>query len=173
VNAKALASKISFLPRSAGVRNSGRSRIEKDSLGASEIPADVYWGIHTLRSLQNFPLTGIQISLYPVLVTALAQIRHAAVQANFDFGLIDEAKKDAMVQACREIEQGELLDQFVVDVIQGGAGTSTHMNVNEVIANRALELSSTASPCGTPFLAVPCPWEETIGACPPMDRYYG
>ena len=94
----------------------------------------------SLRSLQNFPLTGIQISSYPVLVTALTQIKHAAVQANFDFGLIDEAKKDAMVQACREIEQGELLDQFVVDVIQGGAGTSTHMNVNEVIANRALEL---------------------------------
>lgn len=129
-----------FLPRSAGVRNSGRSRIEKDSLGASEIPANMYWGIHTLRALQNFPLTGIQISSYPALVTALAQIKHATVLANFDLGLIDEAKKHAMVQACGEIEQGELLDQFVVDVIQGGAGTSTNVNVNEVIANRALEL---------------------------------
>ena len=104
-----MASKTSFLPRSAGFRNSGKSRIEKDSLGASEIPADVYWGIHTLRALQNFPLTGIQISSYPALVTALAQIKHAAVLANFDLGLIDEAKKDATVQACREIEQGELL----------------------------------------------------------------
>lgn len=135
-----MASKTSFLPRSVGVRNSGRSRIEKDSLGASEIPADMYWGIHTLRALQNFPLTGIQISSYPALVTALAQIKHAAVLANFDLGLIDEAKMDAMVQACREIEQGQLLGQFVVDVIQGGGGTSTNMNVNEVIANRALEL---------------------------------
>lgn len=135
-----MASKTSFLPGSAGVRTSGRSRIEKDSLGASEIPADMYWGIRTLRALQNFPLTGIQISSYPALVTALAQIKHAAVLANFDLGLTDEAKRDAMVQACREIEQGELLDQFVVDVIQDGAGTATSMNVNEVIANRALEL---------------------------------
>lgn len=135
-----MASKISFLPRSAGLRSSGRSRIEKDSLGASEIPANMYWGIHTLRALQNFPLTGIQISAYPTLVTALAQIKHATVLANFDLGRIDEAKKDAMVQACREIEQGELLDHFVVDVIQDRAGTSTNMNVNEVIANRALEL---------------------------------
>ena len=130
----------SFLPRSAGLRNSGRSRIEKDSLGASEIPANMYWGIHTLRALQNFPLTGIQISSYPALVAALAQIKHATVLANFDLGLNDETKTDAMVQACREIEQGELLDQFVVDVIQCGAGTSMNMNVNEVIANRALEI---------------------------------
>lgn len=135
-----MASKTSFLPRSTGLRNSGRSRIEKDSLGASEIPANMYWGIHTLRALQNFPLTGIQISSYPKLVTALAQIKHATVLANFDLGRIDEAKKDALVQVCREIEQGELLDQFVVDVIQDRAGTSTNMNVNEVIANRALEL---------------------------------
>jgi aspartate ammonia-lyase len=100
----------------------------------------MYWGIHTLRALQNFPLTGTQISSYPALVTALVQIKHAAILVNFDLGLIDEAKKDAIVQACREIEQGDLRDQFVVDVIQGGAGTATNMNVNEVIANRALEL---------------------------------
>lgn len=109
-------------------------------MGASEIPAEMYWGIHTLRALQHFPLTGIQISSYPALVTALVQIKHAAILVNFDLGLIDEEKKDAIVQACREIEQGELLDQFVVDIIQGGAGTATNMNVNEVIANRALEL---------------------------------
>jgi aspartate ammonia-lyase len=140
MNELALATKVSFLPRSTGVWNSGRSRIEKDSLGASEIPAEMYWGIHTLRALQNFPLTGTQISSYPALVTALVHIKHAAILANFDLGLIDEAKKDAIVQACREIEQGDLRDQFVVDVIQGGAGTATNMNVNEVIANRALEL---------------------------------
>ena len=135
-----MVSKTSFLLRSAGVRNSGRSRIEKDSLGASEIPANVYWGIHTLRALHNFPLTGIRISSYPALVTVLVQIKRAAVLANFDLGLMDEAKKDAIVRACREIEQGGLLDQFVVDIIQDGAGTSTNMNVSEVIANRALEL---------------------------------
>lgn len=136
-----MASRISFLPKSAaGVRDSSRSRIEKDSLGASEIPAEMYWGIHTLRALQNFPLTGIPISSYPALVTAVAQIKHATVLANFDFDLISEAQKDAMVQACLEIEQGELLDQFVVDVIQGGSGAATNMNMNEVIANRALEL---------------------------------
>ena len=135
-----MASKTSFLPRSAGVRNSGNSRIEKDSLGASEIPANVYWGIHTLRALHNFPLTGIRISSYPALVTVLTQIKRAPVLANFDLGLIDEAKKDAIVQACREIEQGELLDQFVVDIVQDGAGASTNTNVSEVIANRALEL---------------------------------
>ena len=73
-------------------------------------------------------------------MTALVQIKHAAILVNFDLGLIDEEKKDAIVQACREIEQGELLDQFVVDIIQGGAGTATNMNVNEVIANRALQL---------------------------------
>jgi aspartate ammonia-lyase len=100
----------------------------------------MYWGIHTLRALQNFPLTGTRISAYPALVTALVQIKHAAILVNFDLGLIDEAKKDAIVQACREIEQGELRDQLVVDVIQGGAGTAANMNVNEVIANRALEL---------------------------------
>ena len=140
MNELALSSEISLLPRSAGVWNSRRSRIEKDSLGASEIPAGMYWGIHTLRALQNFPLTGTPISSYPALVTAVAQIKRAAILVNFDLGLIDEEKKDAIVQACREIEQGDLRDQFVVDVIHGGAGTATSMNVNEVIANRALEL---------------------------------
>ena len=86
----------------------------------------MYWGIHTLRALHNFPLTGIRISSYPALVTVLTQIKRAPVLANFDLGLIDEAKKNAIVQACREIEQGELLDQFVVDIVQDGAGASTN-----------------------------------------------
>ena len=135
-----MALKNSSLKGSAEVQASGRSRIEKDFIGVLEIPADVYWGIHTLRALENFPITGIHISSYPALIRALAQIKRAAVLANFDLGLIAGDKKDAISRACQEVEQGGLLDQFVVDVIQGGAGTSTNMNVNEVIANRALEL---------------------------------
>jgi aspartate ammonia-lyase len=108
-------------------------------MGSREIPADAYWGIHTLRAVENFPITGAPISVYPGLIKALAQVKHAAVLANFDLGLIDGVKKDAIVKACEDIEGGLLLDQFVVDVIQGGAGTSTNMNANEVITNRALE----------------------------------
>ncbi|MFC9336077.1 aspartate ammonia-lyase [Arthrobacter sp. NPDC057009] len=115
------------------------SRTEADFMGARQIPAAAYWGIQTLRAVENFPITGIAISSLPRLVQALAQVKHAAVLANFDLGLIDGTKKDAIVQACRDIEEGRLLRQFVVDVIQGGAGTSTNMNANEVIANRALE----------------------------------
>jgi aspartate ammonia-lyase len=115
------------------------SRTETDFMGARQIPAAAYWGIQTLRAVENFPITGTAISAYPMLVKALAQVKHAALLANFDLGLIDQVKKDAIERACQDIEQGQLLEQFVVDVIQGGAGTSTNMNANEVIANRALE----------------------------------
>ncbi|MDT2004161.1 aspartate ammonia-lyase [Rhodococcus opacus] len=115
-------------------------RIETDFMGSREVPTAAYWGIQTLRAVENFAITGTQISSYPLLVKALVQIKHAAVLTNFDLGLIDAVKKDAIGQACQDIEQGRLLDQFVVDVIQGGAGTSTNMNANEVIANRALEI---------------------------------
>jgi aspartate ammonia-lyase len=115
------------------------SRTESDFLGVRQIPVTAYWGIQTLRAVENFPITGTAISAYPMLVTALAQVKHAALLANFDLGLIDQVKKDAISRACQDIEQGRLLEQFVVDVIQGGAGTSTNMNANEVIANRALE----------------------------------
>ena len=116
------------------------SRIERDFMGTREIPAAAYWGIHTLRAVENFAITDTKISSYPLLVEALAQIKHAAVLANFNLGLIDQVRTDAIRQACRDIEQGALREQFVVDVIQGGAGTSTNMNANEVIANRALEI---------------------------------
>jgi aspartate ammonia-lyase len=116
------------------------SRVETDFMGAREIPAGAYWGIQTLRAVENFAITGTEISAYPLLVKALAQVKHAAVLANSDLGLIDEVKTAAIVRACQDIEKGGLLDQFVVDVIQGGAGTSTNMNANEVIANRALEI---------------------------------
>jgi aspartate ammonia-lyase len=126
-------STVSPLPPTTG------SRMEKDFMGPREIPADAYWGIQTLRAVENFPITGTPISAFPGLVRAMAQVKHAAVLANFDLGLIDVVKKDAIERACEDIEHGGLLDQFVVDVIQGGAGTSTNMNANEVIANRALE----------------------------------
>jgi aspartate ammonia-lyase len=116
------------------------SRREHDLLGNRDVPADAYWGVHTLRAKENFPITGTSISSYPHLVEALAAVKEAAALANEELGLLDSAKADAIAEACREIRAGKLLDQFVVDVIQGGAGTSTNMNANEVVANRALEL---------------------------------
>jgi len=115
-------------------------RIEHDLLGDRQVPADVYYGVHTLRAVENFPVTGTTIAHYPDLLRALAQIKMAATRANHQLGLLDARRADAIVAACREIEAGKLHDQFVVDVIQGGAGTSTNMNANEVIANRALEI---------------------------------
>ncbi|MGO4330816.1 aspartate ammonia-lyase [Cupriavidus sp. 2TAF22] len=115
-------------------------RTEHDLLGDREVPADVYYGVHTLRAVENFPITGTPISIYPELIKALAYIKQAAALANHELGLLDEPRCDAIVAACAELLGGKLHDQFVVDVIQGGAGTSTNMNANEVIANRALEL---------------------------------
>ena len=115
-------------------------RIEHDLLGNREIPADAYWGIHTLRAVENFPITGRRISEWPEFVRALALVKQAAARTNWELGLLDEAKAKLIIAACREIASGALTSQFVVDVIQGGAGTSTNMNANEVIANRALEL---------------------------------
>jgi aspartate ammonia-lyase len=115
-------------------------RIEHDLIGDREVPAEAYWGIHTLRALENFPITGMPISVYPDLVRALVDIKAAAAEANRALGRLDEARAEAILAACREIREGRLHDQFVVDVIQGGAGTSTNMNANEVIANRALEI---------------------------------
>ena len=115
-------------------------RSEHDLLGDREVPSDVYYGVHTLRAVENFPITGLPISIYPDLLRALAQFKRAAAQSNQQLGLLDARRTDAIVAACREVMDGRLHDQFVVDVIQGGAGTSTNMNANEVIANRALEI---------------------------------
>ena len=117
-------------------------RREHDLLGERDIPAEAYYGVHTLRAVENFPITGTPISIYPDLIWALASIKMAAARANFELKLLDGAKRDAIIAACEEIRAGRLHDQFIVDVIQGGAGTSTNMNANEVIANRALELTS-------------------------------
>ncbi|MCW3478459.1 aspartate ammonia-lyase [Neisseriaceae bacterium JH1-16] len=116
------------------------TRIEHDLLGNRDIPADVYWGVHTLRAVENFPITGQTISSYAELINALAAIKQAAALANNELGLLDDRLTQAIAAACEEIRTGRLHEQFVVDVIQGGAGTSTNMNANEVIANRALEL---------------------------------
>lgn len=115
-------------------------RIEHDLLGNRAIPAQAYYGVHTLRALENFPISGTPISIYPDLIGALACIKQAAARANNELKLLDDARTTAIVKACEEIREGSLLDEFVVDVIQGGAGTSTNMNANEVIANRGLEL---------------------------------
>jgi aspartate ammonia-lyase len=118
----------------AGVRH------ERDSLGEYLVPGDAYYGVHTARAVDNFPISGVALSAYPKFVAALAAVKEAAAMANCELGLLDPVRSDAIVTACGEIRAGALHDQFVVDVIQGGAGTSTNMNANEVIANRALEI---------------------------------
>ncbi len=115
------------------------TRSEHDLLGDRDIPADVYWGIHTLRALENYQITGRSIGTYPELVRALALVKRAAARANQQLGQLEAERADAIAAACLDLEAGRLHDQFVVDVIQGGAGTSTNMNANEVIANLALE----------------------------------
>ena len=115
------------------------TRIEHDLIGNRDVPADAYWGVHTLRAIENFPITGQTISSYAELINALALIKQAAALANHDLGLLDQRRTDAIVGACEDIRAGRWHEQFVVDVIQGGAGTSTNMNANEVIANLALE----------------------------------
>lgn len=120
--------------------DSSRTRSEHDLLGNRDVPSQAYYGVHTLRAIENFPITGLPISHYPDLVRALAEIKIAAALTNQELGMLESHKCDAIVAAAKEILQGHLHEQFVVDLIQGGAGTSTNMNANEVIANRALEL---------------------------------
>jgi len=115
-------------------------RSESDSIGPILLPADAYHGIHTARARDNFPISGVTLSRYPDFVAALAAVKQAAAQANQALGLLDVGRAAAIVAACEEIRAGRLHDSFIVDMIQGGAGTSTNMNANEVIANRALEL---------------------------------
>ncbi|MFP7833743.1 aspartate ammonia-lyase [Marisediminicola sp. LYQ134] len=115
-------------------------RLERDSLGEMEIPAEVFWGIHTARALENFPITRRPISVYPDLIRALARVKQAAARANRAIGVLEPEKADVIEQVCLEIIDGQWHDQFLVGVIQGGAGTSTNMNTNEVIANRGLQI---------------------------------
>ncbi len=117
-----------------------KTRIEHDLLGKKELPEDALYGIQTQRAIENFPITGIPICNFPNLIKSLAMVKKAAALTNYDLSLLDAVKKDAICRACDEIIEGKHHDHFVVDAIQGGAGTSTNMNANEVIANRALEL---------------------------------
>jgi aspartate ammonia-lyase len=115
-------------------------RQERDSLGEMPIPADAYWGIHTARALENFPITRRALSNHPNLVIALAMVKQAAARANKEIGVLRAVRADLIDQVCQEIIDGELHDQFVLGVLQGGAGTSTNMCANEIIANRCLEI---------------------------------
>jgi aspartate ammonia-lyase len=117
----------------------GATRREHDFLGDKDIPFDAYWGVHSARAVENFPISGQTVGTVTDLVRALAYVKKAAAQANAKLGVIDAKLAAPIIQACDDVIGGALHDQFVVDVIQGGAGTSTNMNANEVIANRALE----------------------------------
>ncbi|MDR7188841.1 aspartate ammonia-lyase [Microbacterium sp. BE35] len=119
--------------------NRFETRLERDSLGELEVPADAYWGIHTARARENFTISSTPISQHPDLIDALVTVKDAAAAANHELGLLPAGVTDAIAVACRRVRDGELHDQFCVDVLQGGAGTSTNMNANEVIANAALE----------------------------------
>lgn len=113
-------------------------RVEKDFLGEKEVQSDALYGIQTLRAVENFPITGLRI--HTDLIVALAEVKKAAARANRDVGLLDGTIAEAIVKAADEVAAGQFHDQFIVDAIQGGAGTSINMNMNEVLANRALEL---------------------------------
>lgn len=115
------------------------TRIETDSLGSIAVPAGAFWGIHTARALENFTISSIPVSRHPQLVRALAMIKNAAARANGELGVLTLEQSEAISAACQEIQEGQHHEHFCVDVIQGGAGTSTNMNANEVIANLALE----------------------------------
>ncbi|GHU90375.1 aspartate ammonia-lyase [Spirochaetia bacterium] len=119
---------------------SGKNRQEHDLLGTMQVPDEYYFGIQTLRAMENFNISRVRLSFFPEFIKALADVKEAAAMANHELGLLDGKITAAIIGACGEIREGRFNDQFVVDMIQGGAGTSTNMNANEVIANRALEL---------------------------------
>ncbi|UOQ60410.1 aspartate ammonia-lyase [Leucobacter rhizosphaerae] len=121
-----------------------QTRTETDSIGSLEIPAAAYWGVHTARAHENFPIARRPVSVYPDFIRAFACVKQAAARANLEIGALDEQRATLIDRACEEIKTGMLHDQFVVGVVQGGAGTSTNMNANEVITNRALELAGHA-----------------------------
>ncbi len=115
-------------------------RIEKDFLGEKKIEKDCYYGIQTLRASENFDITHTSLSLFPTFIKSIAKVKKACALTNYELGDLSDAQRDAIIQACNEIIDGKFHEQFIVDPIQGGAGTSTNMNANEVIANRALEI---------------------------------
>jgi len=116
------------------------TRLERDLLGEREVPSSALYGIQTLRAMENFAISGVELCEFPTLIAAIAAVKEAAAEANRELGLLDSRIADAIVAACREIREGRHHEHFRVDMFQGGAGTSTNMNANEVIANRALEI---------------------------------
>lgn len=129
---------LSGRDRAAGF--GGPTRKEKDLLGERDVPQAALYGVQTLRAIENFPITGVTLQNFPELIVALAQVKEAAAKANMEIGTLPADVGDAIVRACTEIAAGTHHEHFRVDMIQGGAGTSTNMNANEVIANRACEL---------------------------------
>ncbi len=119
---------------------SGKVRREHDLLGEMNIPEEFYFGIQTMRALENFHISRVRLNFFPELIIALADVKQAAAMANRDLGILEPAVADAIIKACEAIRGGKYHDHFVVDMIQGGAGTSTNMNANEVIANVGLEI---------------------------------
>ena len=128
------------IAKESGAPTLSNFRREHDSLGERDVPNHVYYGVQTVRAIENFPFSGIRVCHYEHFVRALACVKKAAALANAELGVLDQAIADSIAKACDEILAGKLHDQFVVDMIQGGAGTSTNMCANEVIANRALEI---------------------------------
>src|SRR6476660_197844 len=114
------------------------TRTEKDSLGTKEIAANVYYGIQTTRAVENYPIS--EMYAHPTLIRAFGMVKEAAAEANLELALIDEKSANAIIQAAKEVQQGKWNQEFVVNVFQAGAGVSFHMNTNEVIANRAIEI---------------------------------
>lgn len=118
----------------------GNTRLEHDLLGEREIPNDRLFGVQTLRAVENFAISAVRVRDFPTLIIGIAAVKEAAAEANRDLGLLSSPVAQAIIDACRELREGKHHRDFKVDMIQGGAGTSTNMNANEVIANRALEL---------------------------------
>ena len=115
-------------------------RIESDLLGELQVPAEAYYGVQTQRGINNYQVSNLKMSDFPEYIIAMAYIKLAAVEANHELGVINDEIYAAIAQACREIIDGKMHDQFPTDMVQGGAGTTVNMNANEVIANRALEI---------------------------------
>ena len=119
---------------------SKKTRTESDLIGSREVPESALYGVQTLRGIENFRISKFHLNEYPLFIQALAITKMGAAVANRELDLLTEEQTDAILRACKEILEGKHHEQFPVDMIQGGAGTTTNMNANEVIANRALEL---------------------------------
>src|SRR4026209_385198 len=128
-----------LLALSIGTLNA-QTRTEKDLLGEKEIPAEAYYGVQTLRAIENFPVSGVKTNFYPDYVRAYAMVKLAAARANTEVGRMSKEKLDMIEKACQAVIDGKYHDQFLVDLYNGGAGTSANMNANEVLANVALEM---------------------------------